>query len=241
MKTAISVNNVTKSYQLFDKDYQILKWVFLHQNIGSNKLVLSDISFTISPGEIVGVIGKNGAGKSTLMKLIANISFPDKGQIYTNGIVTSFINLGAGFNSEYTGRQNIYYKADLMGINRLQINDVISEIYNFSEIGEYFDLPLKTYSSGMRARLGFSFAVFLNPDIILLDEVFSVGDRDFKQKSANKMREMFESDKTILFSSHSDNLISQLCTRVIYLRDGKIAYDGTDIEYGVNMYAQEGK
>lgn len=241
MNKAIVVKNVTKSFQLFDKEYQILKWVFFKQNIGTKKIVLDDISFEVNKGEIVGIIGKNGAGKSTLMKMVANISFPDSGEILTNGIVTSFINLGAGFYTEYTGRQNVYYKADLMGIKRTLIDRSINEMIKFADIGEYFDLPMKMYSSGMKARLGFSFAAFLDPDIILLDEVFSVGDRDFKQKSKEKMEEMFQSGKTILFSSHSDGLIEQLCSRVIYIKNGKIVFDGTDVQKGVAMYSEEGK
>lgn len=236
MKKAIEAKNLSKWYYLFNKDYKKLFWVFT-QKKGNNKVkkAVDDISFSINQGERVGLIGRNGAGKSTLMSLIAGISYPSSGEINACGKIGSFINLGAGFNAEFTGRENIYYKAEFLGKIDEITDEKIQEIIDFCELGEYFDLPLKTYSSGMKARLGFSLAIFSDPDILILDEVFAVGDKDFKKKSRKKTIEMFKSGKTIVFSSHSTDQIQKFCDRVIYLRNGKIIFDG-DVEEGLDLY-----
>ena len=195
------------------------------------KKPLDGISITIQKGERIGIIGKNGAGKSTLMKLIAGITFPTEGTIQTKGKIGSLINLNAGFYHDYTGRQNIYYKGSLMGLEKEYIDSIIDDIIDFSELGDYFDLPIKTYSSGMSARLGFSLAVFSDPDILLIDEVFAVGDKNFQEKSLAKTTEMVYSGKTILFTSHSEDQIRNFCNRVIYIKDGKIQFDG-DVKKG---------
>lgn len=216
----------------------ILKWLFSKNGTAKEKTVLNDISLKIDSGEIVGLIGKNGAGKSTLMKLIAGITYPTTGQIEVNGSVGSLINLSAGFNPDYTGRKNIYYKGMLLGKKKEEIDAIMDDIIEFVDIGEYFDLPLRMYSSGMSARLGFALAVFSNPDILIIDEVFAVGDKSFQEKSRKKTTELFQSGKTILFSSHSDGLIRQFCQRVIYIRDGKIAFDGP-VNEGLAMYNRD--
>ena len=238
MSTRINVEHLTKTYYLFQKEYMILKWLFSKNGTAKERTVLKDISLKIDSGEIVGLIGKNGAGKSTLMKLIAGITFPTAGKIEVNGSVGSLINLSAGFNPDYTGRKNIYYKGMLLGKKKEEIDAVMDDIIEFVDIGEYFDLPLRMYSSGMSARLGFALAVFSDPDILIIDEVFAVGDKSFQEKSKKKTIEMFQSGKTILFSSHSDGLIRQFCKRVIYIRDGKIAFDGP-VEEGLAMYNRD--
>jgi len=226
MNTVIEFKNVCKDYYLFDKDYQVLKWLISNKSNAKRKHVLKDISFKISTGEIVGIIGRNGTGKSTILNLIQSTTYPTSGEIKVKGEIGSFINLGAGFFQEYTGRVNIYYKSMLMGREREKVDSFIDELIDFVDIGDYIDMPIKTYSSGMRSRLGFAISVFSNPEIILLDEVFSVGDRNFKEKSGAKMKEMFGSGKTVILTSHSEEQIRNFCTRVIYIENGIIEFDG---------------
>lgn len=237
---AIVVKNLTKHFYLFNKDFKILQWIFTKKGYEKDKLVLDNISFEINKGEIVGLIGVNGAGKSTLMKLIAGITYPTSGSITVNGKVGSLINLSAGFNPDYTGRKNIYYKGTIMGMSKTQIDGLIDEITDFVELGEYFDRPIRMYSSGMSARLGFALAVYSNPEVLIIDEVLAVGDKNFQQKSREKVVEMFNAGKAVIFSSHSDGLIRQFCNRVIYLKDGKIVYDG-DVEEGLKRYNEDVK
>lgn len=238
MKKNIVVENVSKTYYLFNRDYKIIQWLFNNGKSTSEKHVLKNISFTVNEGEVVGIIGCNGAGKSTLMKMVAGITFPTEGNISVNGRIGSLINLSAGFNKDYTGRKNIYYKGTLLGMKKEEIDAIIDDIIDFVELGEYFDMPLRTYSSGMAARLGFGLAVFSDPDILIVDEVFAVGDKRFQNKSREKTTQLFQAGKSILFSSHSDLLIRQFCNRVIYLRDGEIAYEG-DVETGLSMYDED--
>ena len=151
---------------------------------------------------------------------------------------TLLINLSAGFNPDYTGRKNIYYKGTIMGMGKSEIDSIIGDIEEFVELGEYFDRPVRMYSSGMSARLGFALAVYCNPDILIVDEVLAVGDKSFQNKSRAKIMELFKAGKAVLFSSHSDVLIRQFCNRIIYIRDGKIAYDG-DVEEGLKLYNED--
>lgn len=235
MENAIEVRNLTKIFYLFDKDYQILPWIFTKKGHVKEKVALDGISLDVVKGETVGIIGKNGAGKSTLMKLVAGITFPTSGDIRVNGTVGSLINLSAGFNPDFTGRKNLYYKGTLLGMKKEDVDAIMDDIIDFVELGEYFDMPLRMYSSGMAARLGFALAIFMNPDILIVDEVFAVGDKVFQEKSRAKTTELFQAGKSILFSSHSDSLIRQFCKKVIYIRDGKIAFNG-DVETGLSMY-----
>lgn len=227
MKKVIECINLEKKFFLFDKDYKIIPWLFTKKGIHQEKMVLSNINLTVNQGDVIGFIGKNGAGKSTLMRMIAGISMQTAGILRVKGKVNSLINLGAGFNSKYTGRQNIYYKAALMGFSKDYIDNVLDDIIDFCDLGEYFDLPLYMYSSGMAARLGFALAVFVEHDILIVDEVFSVGDKMFREKSAIKMKELFVSGKSIIFSSHSEGQIRQFCNRAIFIDDGKIVVDGS--------------
>lgn len=238
MKECIRVENLTKKFYLFDRDYKIIPWLFTKKGNSGEKVVLDNISLSVKEGETVGVIGKNGAGKSTLMKIVSGITYATSGEVMIKGRVGSLINLSAGFNPDYTGRKNIYYKAALLGMTVQEVDDVIQDIIDFVELDEYFDMPLRTYSSGMAARLGFALAVFSDPDILIIDEVFAVGDKNFKEKSRAKTIELFQAGKSILFSSHSDGLIREFCNRVIYIRDGKIVYDG-DVNEGLKIYNQD--
>lgn len=234
----IEVKNLTKQFYCFDKSYKVLPWLITHRGYSSIKPALNDISFEIGEGEVVGIIGRNGAGKSTLMKILAGITYPTSGELYVNGSVGSLINLNAGFNPDFTGRRNVYYKAMLMGKDEKYVDGILDNIIEFSSLGEYFDMPLRTYSSGMSARLGYALAIFMNPDILITDEVFAVGDKTFQEKSRTKTLEMFRSGKTILFSSHSEGLIKAFCNRVIYIKDHTIAFDGNVLE-GLERYNED--
>lgn len=238
MDRIIDVKQLNKSYYIFAKDYQVLPWLVTKKGVQSEKQVLEDITFHVKPGEVVGLIGVNGAGKSTLMKLVAGITHPTSGEVKVKGKIGSLINLTAGFNPDYSGRKNIYYKGIMMGMNREEIDKIIGDIEEFIELGEYFERPLRMYSAGMAARLGFALAVFSKPEILIVDEVLAVGDKSFQQKSREKILEMFRQGKAVLFSSHSDHLIEEFCTRVIYLKEGRIAFDG-DVKAGLRMYNED--
>lgn len=235
IKQAIVVKNLTKNFYLFQQDFRILQWIFTKKGYDTKRQVLNHLSFTVEKGEIVGLIGVNGAGKSTLMKLIAGITYPSGGEIYVDGKVGSLINLSAGFHPDYTGRKNIYYKGTIMGMPRAEIDCVMEDIQEFVELGEYFDRPLRMYSSGMAARLGFALAVYSRPEILIIDEALAVGDKSFQQKSRQKVVRMFQEGKSVIFSSHTDAMIKEFCSRVIYLKDGTIAFDG-DVEEGLERY-----
>lgn len=238
MEKKIEVKNLNKIFYLFNKDYKVLQWIITRKGCQKERHVLKDISFEVSAGEIVGLIGINGAGKSTLMKLIAGITYPTSGEVTVRGRVGSLINLSAGFDPDYTGRKNIYYKGTIMGMSKTEIDNIIDDIEAFVELGEYFDRPLRMYSSGMAARLGFALAVYTNPEILIVDEVLAVGDKIFQKKSREKVIEMFRQGKAVLFSSHADELIRQFCSRVIYLKDGCIVYDG-EVEEGLRLYNED--
>ena len=238
MEKKIEVKNLNKIFYLFNKDYKVLQWIVTRKGCQKERHVLKDISFEVSAGEIVGLIGINGAGKSTLMKLIAGITYPTSGEVTVRGRVGSLINLSAGFDPDYTGRKNIYYKGTIMGMSKTEIDNIIDDIEAFVELGEYFDRPLRMYSSGMAARLGFALAVYTNPEILIVDEVLAVGDKIFQKKSREKVIEMFRQGKAVLFSSHADELIRQFCNRVIYLKDGRIVYDG-EVEEGLRLYNED--
>lgn len=238
MEKKIEVTNLNKTFYMFSKDYKILQWVITKKGCEKERKVLNNISFCVNAGEIVGLVGVNGAGKSTLMRLVAGITYPTSGEIIVHGRIGSLINLSAGFNMDYTGRKNIYYKGTIMGMSKTEIDEIINDIEEFVDLGEYFDRPLRMYSSGMSARLGFALAVFTKPDILIIDEVLAVGDKVFQKKSKKKVVEMFNQGKSVLFSSHSDDLIRQFCNRVIYLKEGKIVFDG-DVEEGLIKYNED--
>lgn len=237
-KIVVECTKLEKKYFLFDRDYKILTWMFTKKGCSKELMPLTDINLKIYEGDVIGFIGKNGAGKSTLMKIISGITKHTDGNLYVNGKVNSLINLSAGFNPKYTGRQNIYYKALLMGMAKKQVDEIIDEIIDFCELGDYFELPLYMYSSGMSARLGFALAIFTDHDILIVDEVFSVGDKRFREKSAKKMEELFKSGKSIIFVSHSDEQIRQFCNRAIFINESKIALDGS-VEEVLRAYNQK--
>lgn len=238
MEKIIEVKDLNKTYYLFDKEYKVIPWLLTGKGCKSQKEALKNISFQVNPGEIVGIIGVNGAGKSTLMKLIAGITYPTSGEVNVHGRIGSLINLSAGFHPDYSGRKNIYYKGTMMGLSQDQIDSIIEDVEAFVELGEYFDRPIRMYSAGMAARLGFALAVFMEPEILIVDEVLAVGDKKFQQKSREKILEMFQNGKAVLFSSHSDQLIEEFCSRVLYLKDGQIVFDG-EVKEGLRRYNED--
>lgn len=187
---------------------------------------LNNITLQIQKGEVVGLIGLNGAGKSTLLKLVAKVQKPTKGSIEVSGKVSPLLELGAGFDDELTGRENIYLNGLILGYEKNFINQNIDKIIEFAELSDFIDTPIKNYSSGMRLRLGFAIATIKEPDILIVDEALSVGDGKFKDKSEKRMLELIDSDATVLFVSHSIGQIRRLCSKVVWLENGEIKMAG---------------
>lgn len=187
---------------------------------------LSNVSFKINKGEVIGLIGSNGAGKSTLLKVVSGVMKPTKGKVIVNGVISPMIELGAGFDMELTARENIYLNGAVLGYSRKFIDDKFEEIVEFSELRDFLDVPVKNFSSGMTAKLAFSIATVVDPEILIVDEILSVGDIKFQEKSKNKMMEMIKGGTTVLYVSHSLESIKDLCTRVIWLEHGQIVEMG---------------
>jgi len=187
---------------------------------------LQDISFTVEKGEHLGVPGFNGAGKSTLLKVIAGVMKPTRGEAEVKGVVAPLLELGAGFDMNYSGRENIFLYGATMGYSRAYIKERYQDIIDFSELHEFIDAPVKNYSSGMRARLGFSIATAVDPEVLIVDEVLSVGDAKFKRKSEARMKEMFDKGVTVLFVSHNTSQVRRICDRAILLDKGRIIAQG---------------
>jgi len=225
---AIEVNNVTKSFKLYYDKASTLKerLVFWNkQKVGEVHTALRNINLEIKKGETVALIGVNGSGKSTLLKLMTKIIYPTTGKILTHGKLTSLLELGAGFHQDFTGRENIYFNASIFGLNRSEIKSRIDQIIEFSELGNFIDNPVRTYSSGMYMRLAFSIAINVDAEILLIDEILAVGDAHFQEKCFDKIIELKESDKTIVIVSHSLNQIKKICNRAIWIYDGEIRMD----------------
>lgn len=189
-------------------------------------IALDNINLEIGKGEVVGFVGLNGAGKSTLLKIVASVQKPTTGRVTINGRVSPLLELGAGFDNDLTGRENILLNGLILGYNRELIKEKMEDIIDFAELKEFIDIPIKNYSSGMKARLGFSIATAKVPEILIVDEVLSVGDGRFKKKSEEKMIELIKSDATVLFVSHSLDQIRRLCTKVIWLEKGRVKMNG---------------
>lgn len=227
-ENAIEVNNITKKFKVYLDKGKTLKelLLFSKRRKYEERKVLNGISFTVKRGEAIGLIGKNGCGKSTTLKLLTRIMYPDSGSIEMRGRVSSLIELGAGFHPDISGRQNIYTNASIFGLTRKEIDEKISSIIEFSELEEYIDNPVRTYSSGMYMRLAFSVAINVNADILLIDEILAVGDSNFQTKCFNKLREIKSRGTTIVIVSHSLSQIEQICERSIWIKDGAIMRDG---------------
>lgn len=214
---------------------EILHLKEMHQTF----LALDNINFELEKGDILGIIGPNGSGKSTLLKLISRITYPTSGSIKLNGKLSTDLSIGTGFHPELTGIENIYLKGTIIGMTRKEIDSKIDDIINFSGLREFIDTPIKRYSSGMNTRLSFSISVFLDTDILIIDEGLSVGDKRFKKKSLEKLTEIWESGKTIIFVSHDLELISRLSNKILYLNKGKINKFGSNTKEIINLYKKD--
>lgn len=227
-KNAIEVKDISKSFKVFLDKGRTLKEKVLFQKRRQyeKRMVLNHVSFQVKRGEAIGLIGQNGCGKSTTLKLLTKIMYPDSGMIEMGGRVSSLIELGAGFHPDMSGRQNIYINASIFGLTRKEIDARIDDIIAFSELEEFIDNPVRTYSSGMYMRLAFSVAINVNADILLIDEILAVGDANFQAKCFNKLREIKANGTTIVIVSHSLGQIEQICDRSLWIHQGEIKADG---------------
>lgn len=223
--SAIQVSNVTMKYRVASEKVDSLKNYFIkriRKEIQYEEFyALRDIEFSVNKGDVFGIMGLNGAGKSTLLKIIAGVLKPTQGKVVTKGAIAPLIELGAGFNGELSGVENIYLNGLLMGYSKKFIKDKLDEIISFSELDKFIHTPLKNYSSGMKARLGFSIATVIQPEILIVDEVLSVGDFKFKEKSEKKIKSMIEDEgTTVLFVSHSLSQVERICKNALWLEHG---------------------
>ena len=234
----IEFDHVTKTYKLFKNDKKRLLYTFCKKIKYEEKKAVNDVCFKIRRGEAVALFGKNGAGKSTVLKMITGVCFPTEGNITVNGRVSALLELTSGFDPEFTGRENIYLKGQLLGISNSEIRELEEEIIEFAGISDYIDQPVRTYSSGMKARLGFSINVNIRPEILIVDEALSVGDEEFKNKCIKKVKEIInKEDVTLLFVTHATEVAKQFCSRGIFMKDGKLIYDG-EIEKAIEEYSK---
>lgn len=224
----ISVKNISKEFTVYeDKAYFLKERIAnLKRNKKSKHVVLKNISCDIHRGETVALIGVNGSGKSTFLKLLTKIMYPEEGSIEIRDKVSSLLELGAGFNDDFTGRENIYFNASIYGLGKSDVDKVMDKIIEFSGLREYIDNPVRTYSSGMYMRLAFSIAINVEAEILLIDEILAVGDSAFQKKCHDKLRQLKEEGKTIVFVSHSMGSVEDICTRAIWFKDCKIEMDG---------------
>ena len=225
---AIEVKNMTKTFKIYYDKASTLKerLVFWNKKSSEVRTVLENINLQINKGETVALIGTNGSGKSTLLKLMTRIIYPTSGTVVTRGKLTSLLELGAGFHPDFTGRENIYFNASIFGLTRKEIDNRINEIIEFSELGNFIDNPVRTYSSGMYMRLAFSVAINVDAEILLIDEILAVGDQHFQEKCMQKLHELKNSGKTIVIVSHSLESVKLLCNRAVWIYEGKIRMDG---------------
>ena len=237
----ITAINLAKAYRHYPTRWaRLAEWIIpFSRPRHIKKWVLQDVNFTINAGEAIGIIGVNGAGKSTLLKMITGTTLPTVGSVHTTGRISALLELGIGFHPEFSGRQNVFMAAQLQGMTKKEILDLLPDIESFAEIGDYIDQPLRLYSSGMQVRLAFSVATAIRPDILIVDEALAVGDIFFQQKCFDRIRKFIESGTTMLFVSHSISTILELCSRAIYIHDGRIVYDGNPKE-AADMYQADG-
>lgn len=232
IENAIEVRNMSKDFKLvFDKPATLKeRLVFWNREKPQWHHVLKDINLEIKKGDTIALVGINGSGKSTLLKLMTKILYPTKGTLETAGKLTSLLELGAGFHPDFTGRENIYFNASIFGLTKTEIEKRIDEIIEFSELGSFIDNPVRTYSSGMYMRLAFSVAINVDAEILLIDEILAVGDQHFQDKCFAKLKELRDSDKTIVIVSHSLDMIRKLCTRAVWIYKGELKADGSPNE-----------
>jgi lipopolysaccharide transport system ATP-binding protein len=224
----IVVDRVSRTFRVYPKAYRTLKDVFVSRGRTGARDVqaLRDVSLSVEPGDAVGLVGRNGSGKTTLLRLISRIIKPTTGRIEAGGRIASLLELGAGFHPDFSGRENVYLNGSIHGLSRARVREVMDEIVAFAELERFIDLPVRTYSSGMFMRLGFSVAAHIQSDVLLLDEVFAVGDEQFQRKCFGKIAEFKNRGGTILFVSHDAQAVERLCDRAVLLRQGEVAFDG---------------
>lgn len=238
---AIKIEDVTKIYQLYQRPMDRLKEsmsLFKKKEYHHKFYALNNINLEIKKGESIGIVGKNGSGKSTLLKIISSVLTQSKGNVYVDGKVSALLELGTGFNPEYTGIENIYSNGLIMGYSKEEMDERLDDIVNFAQIGEYIYQPVKTYSSGMFARLAFATAINVDPEILIVDEVLAVGDAKFQIKCINKMEEFKASGKTVLFVSHTLEQIKRFCTKAVWIDQGEMRmFD--EVTHVIDMYESE--
>lgn len=240
----IKFKNASLHFPIYDAASRSIKKNFISLatggKVGENngKVVVSalnNLNFEIQDGERVGLIGHNGAGKTTLLRMFSKVYYPTKGEVEIEGEIGSLISISLGINPEFTGRENIYIRGALLGLKKKEINEKIEEIIDFSDLGDFIDMPVRTYSSGMQMRLGFSVSTIFSPEILLMDEWLSVGDENFKEKAERRMNEIIKSTKILILASHSHELLKKTCSRIIWLEHGEVKMDG-DPEKILNLY-----
>lgn len=237
-KVVISFNNVTKEYKLFKSDKARFKALFSKNVPHKINKAVKNMSFEVRQGDAVAFFGRNGAGKSTILKIITGVTFPTEGEVRVDGKVSALLELGAGFDVESSGRENIYLKCSLMGMTDAEIAEVEDAIIEFADIGDYIDQPLRSYSSGMKSRLGFAISVNSKPDILIVDEALSVGDKVFQKKCKNKVAEiMADENVTLLFVTHSISAARDFCNKGIVLEKGKKLFEG-DVDEAISFYEE---
>lgn len=232
MDTMIRVKDLVKKYNIYDKPIDRLKETLSLTNKCYHRefIALDGLTFNVEKGDAIGIVGKNGSGKSTLLKMITGVLTPTSGRLEINGKIAAILELGAGFNMEYSGIENIYLNGTMMGYTKEEMDERISGIIEFADIGEFINQPVKVYSSGMFARLAFAVAINVDPDILIVDEALAVGDTRFQIKCINKMKELKDKGTTILFVSHATEQIKRFCNKAIWLKDGKIKQMGPSVE-----------
>ncbi|MBW6474521.1 MAG: ABC transporter ATP-binding protein [Anaerolineaceae bacterium] len=239
--TAILLDNISIRYRLPSDSIRTFKEYMIRMLQGRIKhnsfWALKNINLEVKKGEIFGILGRNGAGKSTLLKVISKVLVPSEGRVWINGYISPLLQLGAGFHVELTGRENIYLNATLLGHSRSEIDDKLDDIIKFAEIGDFVEAPLRTYSSGMQARLGFAVASAWQPDILILDEVLAVGDAGFQEKCFERMTKFRDSGATVLMVSHTISQVRELCKRALWLNNGEIQSVGA-VEDVCDAYQQ---
>lgn len=235
--TIIEFHHVSKEYVLYKNDRERF-WSLFHKKKTLKKhQALNDINFTIGEGEAVAIIGNNGAGKSTLLKMITGVTYPTMGEVVVKGRVAALLELTAGFSGDLTGRENIRLKGNILGLSAKEIQVMEEPIIAFADLGEYIDQPIRTYSSGMKMRLGFAININIKPDILVIDEALSVGDAAFKKKCKQKIAEIIAEGITVLFVSHDKSSVKELCQRALYLQKGTLVFDGS-VEDALKLYKQ---
>ena len=236
----IVVDRVSRSFRVYPKAQRTLKDLFVSRGRSGAREVqaLHDVSLTVEPGEAVGLVGRNGSGKTTLLRIVSGIIRPTSGRVEAGGRIASLLELGAGFHPDFTGRENVYLNGSIHGLSRARVREAMDEIVSFAELERFIDLPVRTYSSGMFMRLGFSVAAHIEADVLLLDEVFAVGDEQFQRKCFGKIAEYKNRGGTIVFVSHDAQAVERLCDRAVLLRQGEIEFDG-DSRDAIGAYRRQ--